>query len=94
MCEEVVGGGGTRYEILGGEDESERSTFTYVSYASPRADSGIQASSSDEELTLFEDEDEVGRASLVFLGDFCCISAMKPGMLSLAEGEGWTYTCA
>ena len=36
----------------------------------------------------------MGRASLVFLGDFCWISAMKPGMLSLAEGEGWTYTYA
>ena len=29
----------------------------------------------------------------VFLGDFCCTSATKPGMLSLAEGEGCTYTC-
>ena len=43
---------------------------------------------------LFADDDELGRVSFVFFGDFCCTSAMKPGILSLAEGEGWTYTCA
>ena len=92
-CIEGVGGGGTRYDCLGGDDESERSTFTYVSYASPRLDSGIQQRSNEDALTLREDEDEVGRASLAERLDLCCMRAMKPGMLSLDEGVGWTYTC-
>jgi hypothetical protein len=91
-CVDGVGGGGTRYDCLGGDEESERSTFTYVSYASPRLDSGIQQSSNEDALTLWEDEDEVGRASLAERLDLCCMRAMKPGMLSLDEGVGWTYT--
>ena len=47
-CEVVLGGGGTRYDCFGGEEESDRSTLTYVSYASPSADSGIQARRSEE----------------------------------------------
>ena len=82
-----MGGGGTRYDCLGGDDESDRSTFTYVSYASPRFDSGIQARSSDDAFTLRADEDEVGRASLAVRLDFCCTKATKPGMLSFEEGE-------
>lgn len=38
------------------------------------------------------DPEEVGRASLGGAGPFCCTRAMKPGMLSFAEGVGWTYT--
>ena len=26
-------------------------------------------------------------------GIFCCMRAMKPGILSLDEGVGWIYTC-
>lgn len=35
------------------------------------------------------EEDDVGRESSVF-GDFCWTRAMNPGMLSFAEGVGWT----
>lgn len=35
---------------------------------------------------LVEEEDR-GRESA---GSFCCMRAMKPGMLSLDEGVGWT----
>jgi hypothetical protein len=31
LCDDVVGGGGTRYDVVGGDDESDRSTLTYVS---------------------------------------------------------------
>lgn len=89
-CVVVVGGGGTRYFCLGGESESERSTLTYVSYASPREDSGTHESRSEEEAIVFEDEEELGRFELVCAGDFCCMRAMKPGILSLADGDGWT----
>lgn len=41
---------------------------------------------------LRAEEEEVGRASLGADRDFCCTRAMNPGMLSLAEGEGCTYT--
>ena len=89
-CVDGVGGGGTRYDCLGGDDESERSTLTYVSYASPRLDSGIQQRSSDEALMLRADDDEAGRASAAARLERCCMRAMNPGMLSLDEGVGWT----
>jgi len=50
-----------------------RSTFTYVSYASPSADSGIQARRIVEAGGVFD---------TVSAGAFCCKRAMKPGMLS------------
>jgi hypothetical protein len=87
-CVDGVGGGGTRYDCLGGEEESDRSTLTYVSYASPRLDSGIQQRSNEDALTLRVEEDEVGRTSLPERLVFCCIRAMNPGILSLDEGEG------
>jgi hypothetical protein len=73
-----------------GEDESERSTLTYASWASPRADSGIHARSSDDAFTLRADDDEVGRASLSVERPFCWTRATKPGMLSLEDGDGCT----
>ena len=87
-CVVVVGGGGTRCVCLGGESESERSTLTYVSYASPRDDSGTHASRSEEELIVLEDEEDVGRFALDCGDGFCCIRATNPGMLSLEEGVG------
>jgi hypothetical protein len=78
----VVGGGGTRYDCFGGDDESERSTFTYVSYESPKEDSGSQARSRFEAATLRAELEEVGRASLGGTGAFCCTKAMNPGILS------------
>lgn len=86
----VVGGGGTRYVCLGGEDESERSTLTYVSYASPREDSGTHARRRDDAWTFRVEDELVGRASVVVDAAFCCIRAMKPGMLSFADGVGCT----
>ena len=86
----VVGGGGTRYFCLGGVSESDRSTLTYVSYASPKEDSGTHANKSEEEAIVCKDEEEVGRFELVCAGDFCCMRATKPGMLSFAEGDGCT----
>lgn len=67
---------------------SVRSTLTYVSYASPREDSGIHARRYDEELKLFEEAEEVGRGALGSDVGFCWMRAMNPGMLSLAEGVG------
>lgn len=72
---------------MGGEEESERSTLTYVSYASPSEASGTQARRSDAASVLVVvvrgvDED--------VLGAFCWINAMNPAMLSLEEGDGWT----
>jgi hypothetical protein len=40
-------------------------------------------------MLLAEAEVE-GRASFGAGGDFCCMRAIKPGMLSFAEGVGWT----
>jgi len=61
----VVGGGGTRYDCLGGDSPSERSTFTYMSKASPRECSGSHAKRSEAAALDFEvvEEDEVGRES-------------------------------
>lgn len=84
----VVGGDGTRYVCFGGEDESERSTLTYVSYASPSEDSGTHARRREEALVLRVDDELVGRASLGAGVDFCCMRAMNPGMLSFADGDG------
>lgn len=58
----VIGGAGTRYDCFGGDDESERSTLTYVSYESPRVDSGTQARRSLFEATDWVDCEEVGRS--------------------------------
>ena len=54
-----------------------------------RENSGTHASRYEEAegRDLLEDED-VGRSEET--GAFCCIKAIKPGMLSFAEGEGWT----
>lgn len=84
----VVGGGGTRYDCLGGESPSERSTFTYVFRASPRDDSGSHARSKEAAVLDFAslEEGEVGRESG---GGFCCNKAMYPGILSFADGVGW-----
>lgn len=73
---------------MGGEDASDSSTFTYDSYASPREDSGSHARRIEAALALIEEvEDEVrGRNSPA--GVFCCMRAMKPGMLSFEEGVG------
>ena len=63
---DVMGGGGTRYDCLGGSSPSERSTFTYVLRASPREDSGSHARSSEAAALDFvdvEEEEEVGRES-------------------------------
>ena len=79
----VVGGGGTRGVCLGGEEDSVRSTLRYVSSESPREDSGSQARRKEEAL-----EEEVGRSAASAGEDFCCIRAMKPGILSLDEGVG------
>lgn len=83
-----MGGGGTRYVCLGGESPSDRSTFTYMSFESPRECSGSHANrreSADLDLEVV-DEEVVGRE----LGaGFCCKSAMYPGILSFAEGVGW-----
>ena len=89
----VVGGGGTRYDCLGGLEESERSTLMYASYASPSEFSGTQVSRREDDGTVSvgREEDDAGLCAAA--GLFCCTSATKPGMLSLAEGEGCTYTC-
>lgn len=81
----VVGGGGTRYDCLGGESPSERSTLTYVSLASPRLDSGSHASRRDADAAEFElvEVAVVGREPG---GSFCWRRAIYPGMLSFAEG--------
>jgi hypothetical protein len=56
---------------------------------SPRAVSGIHASSSSEAPGFVDsvDADESGRP---FPAGFCCSSAMYPGILSFEDGEGWT----
>ena len=91
-CDVVTGGGGTRYDCFGGAEVSERSTLTYVSYASPREDSGTQASNNEDAWVLRAEDEDVGRASPEEDEDFCCTRAMKPGILSLADGVGCTYT--
>jgi hypothetical protein len=83
-----VGGGGTRYDCLGGESPSDRSTFTYVSRASPRELSGSHASRREAAVLDFEvveEEEETGRESGA---GFCWRRAIYPGMLSFAEGLG------
>lgn len=71
----LVGGGGTRYDCLGGESPSERSTLTYVFRASPREDSGSHAKRSEAEVLDLElvEEEDVGRESGA---GFCCSKAM------------------
>lgn len=69
LCTVVAGGGGTRYDCLGGSDESERSTLTYVSYASPSDTSGTQARRSEDATALLGEDDEEGVVSV--FGDFC-----------------------
>jgi hypothetical protein len=71
----VVGGGGTRYDCLGGESPSERSTFTYVFSASPREDSGSQARRREAAaLDLADVDEEEGGAESG--GGFCCSRAI------------------
>lgn len=83
----VVGGGGTRYDCLGGESPSDRSTLTYVLRASPRVDSGSHASRREEDIRDCEvEEEDEGRE---FGVGFCCNSAMYPGILSFEDGVGW-----
>lgn len=85
----MSGGAGTRKDCLGGDDVSERSTLTYVSYASPRADSGDQARRRSEAAGLLCECEEVGRSELNdAVQGFCWMRAMKPTMLSFADGEG------
>lgn len=70
----MVGGGGTRYDCLGGDSPSVRSTFTYVFRASPRDDSGSHARSKEAAALDFASlEEDVGRESG---GGFCCNRAM------------------
>ena len=91
LCVVTVGGGGTRYDCFGGDSASDRSTLTYTLAESPSDDSGTQARRRSDEAGdggSWESCD-VGRP---FLEGFCCSRAMYPGMLSLAEGVGWTYT--
>ena len=85
-----MGGWGTRGVFLGGEEESERSTFAYVSCASPKDDSGTQARRKDAALKLRAEDDVLGRSSGTALEGFCWTRAMKPGMLSFEEGVGCT----
>ena len=67
----VVGGCGTNGVCLGGDEASERSTFAYVSYASPRDDSGTQARRKDAAFELLVDEEEVGRCIGSTVDGFC-----------------------
>lgn len=65
LCMDVTGGGGTRYDCLGGLSPSERSTFTYMFKASPSECSGSHARRRDSAFFDFEDldEEDVGRES-------------------------------
>lgn len=58
-------------------------------YASPREDSGTHARRNDEAFAAAEPE-EVGRGEVLVVAGFCWIRAIKPAMLSFAEGVGWT----
>lgn len=68
---DVVGRGGTRYDCLGGDEASLRSTLTYVSYASPNEASGTQASRREEASRFLDDEPDDMRTSSVVVADFC-----------------------
>ena len=65
-----------------------------MSRAEPREDSGVQVRSRLEAEIVREEEEpaEVGRVGLETESreGFCWTRAMKPGMLSLADGVGWT----
>lgn len=64
-----------------------------MSYASDGSeDSGTQARRSEEVETSWAEWEDVGRASLVAVvaDGFCWMRAMKPGMLSFADGVGCT----
>lgn len=75
-----------------------------MSKASPREDSGTHARRREVDSMLgfaAVDEEERGRSSEVVEDErtasgggagFCWMRAMKPGMLSFADGVGWTYT--
>lgn len=64
-CAVIVGGGGTRYDCFGGESPSDRSTFTYISRASPREFSGSHASRREAAVLVLEgvEEEDGGRES-------------------------------
>lgn len=60
-------------------------------YASPREDSGTHASRYEEALGLdVPEEEDWGGSPLLEGAGFCCIRAIKPGILSLDEGVGCT----
>lgn len=52
--------------------------------------SGTQANRKEEAFEDLFEEAEEGRSEASPPEGFSCIRAMKPGMLSLAEGVGWT----
>ena len=64
----------------------------YVSRESPREFSGTHARRNEEALRDLdlEEEEVVGRSEASGAGVLCCISAMKPGILSFEEGVGCT----
>ena len=63
-----------------------------MSYASPRDDSGTHARRNEAAFELLDEEGDVGRCSESVTDGFCCMRAMKPGILSLDDGVGCTYT--
>lgn len=67
------------------------STLTYeLRSSSPRDLSGTQARSSEDEVIVLERllSGTEGETSVGNTAGFCWIKAMKPAMLSLAEGVG------
>lgn len=74
---------------MGGELASDKSTLTYTSLASPRLDSGNQASRRDADAAEFELV-EVAVAGREPGRVFCWRRAMNPGILSFAEAVGCT----
>lgn len=66
-----MGGWGTRNVCRGGEEDSERSTLTYASYASPNDASGSQAKRYEDALIVFEDDEDEGRSCWSVADGFC-----------------------
>ena len=63
-----------------------------MSYASPRADSGIHARRSEDGdgMPKLDVASVAVVAPVAAAGAFCCRRAMKPGMLSRWAADGWT----